>query len=56
MKPDRKITASALAGATTVVFAWMLREFSGVEMPAEVASAVTVIVSFLVGYVVPNPS
>ena len=56
MKPDRKITAGALAGAMTVIFAWILREFAQIQMPAEVSSAVTLIVYFLVGYIVPNPT
>lgn len=56
MAPDRKVTAGALAGALTVILAWMLREFAGIEMPAEVSSAVTVLVSFVVAYFVPNPT
>jgi len=56
MKPDRKITAGALAGAMVMVVAWMTEEFGGVVIPAGVASALTVICTFLVSYIVPNPT
>lgn len=54
MKDNRKVNAGALAGAMTIILAWLLRELAAVEMPAEVSSAVTVIATFVVGYMVPN--
>ena len=53
MHPDRKVTAGALAGAVTVIGGWALREFAGVDLPAEVASAATTILTFGVAYFVP---
>ena len=51
---DRKVTAGALAGALTVIGGWALREFGGVDLPAEVASAVTTLLTFGVSWFVPN--
>lgn len=53
MKPDRKVASGGLAGALSVVLIWILNT-NGVKVPPEIASAITVIVSFAVSYVVPN--
>jgi len=39
-----------LSGATVAILAYVLREFAGVDMPAEVVSAAVVLVSFIFGY------
>ena len=51
---DNKIMASALGGAITVILVWLLQTFVKVVIPAEVASAITVIVTTVVGYLVPS--
>lgn len=51
---ERKVTAGALAGAVTVIGGWALREFGGIDLPAEVASAVTTILTFATSWLVPN--
>ena len=51
--PGRKVTVGALAGATTVIAVWLLG-MAGIDMPAEVAAAVTVIISFGLSYAVPE--
>lgn len=49
--PTNKMTAVGISGALTVVLVYILGQF-GVAMPVEVASAVTVLISFLSGYIV----
>lgn len=50
--PVRKVTIGALAGAMSVMIIWVLKT-NGTEVPGEVASAFTTILTFVVGYVVP---
>ena len=52
-RPLDKITFGALAAATVVVLAWALREFAGIDLPAEVQSALAVIIGYVVSYFVP---
>jgi hypothetical protein len=46
-----KVAAGGIAGAITVVVVW-IRGMSHMTVPAEFASAFTVIISFAAGYVV----
>lgn len=48
-KPVAKVTAGALAGAVTVILVWVAG-LAGVEIPPEVASAITTVLSFIAGY------
>jgi hypothetical protein len=52
-QPLDKITYGALAAATVVILAWALREFAGIDLPAEVQSALALIVGFGISYLVP---
>lgn len=47
--PSRKVAAGGLAGALTIILVWAVAQF-GLEVPGEVASAITVIVSFFTSY------
>jgi hypothetical protein len=49
MAPQPKVVAGGIAGSFTVVVVWLAGMF-GVDVPAEVASAFTVLVSFAAGY------
>ena len=49
--PTRKVGSGALAGAVTVVFVWIL-DLTGLDVPAEVASAITLILMFAASYFV----
>lgn len=49
-----KVAASGIAGAVTLILVWVLSLF-GVDMPAEVASACTVIGTTVGGYLAPSP-
>ncbi len=56
--PSRKVGAGALAGALSVVLVWIINTFvltGSVKITGEVASAMTTILTFLVGYFVPEP-
>ena len=57
--PSRKVGAGALAGALSVVLVWIINTFvltGSVKITGEVASALTTILTFLVGYFVPEPA
>lgn len=48
---NRKVNAGTLSGSLVVVLLWLMNEFASITPPPEVAAALTVIVSTLVGYV-----
>ena len=55
--PSRKVGAGALAGALSVVLVWIINTFvltGSMKITGEVASAMTTILTFLVGYFVPE--
>jgi hypothetical protein len=54
--PNRKIGSSALAGALSILLVWGVKQWGGVEIPAEPAQAITVVLSFATGYLVAEPS
>lgn len=47
--PQPKVVAGGVAGALTIVLVWVAGQF-GLDVPPEVASAFTVLVSFAAGY------
>ena len=49
MNPQPKVVAGGIAGAFTIVLVWVAGML-GIDVPAEVASAFTVLVSFAAGY------
>ncbi|WP_439946520.1 hypothetical protein [Streptomyces sp. BBFR109] len=49
--PTAKVAAAGIGGSVSIVLIWMLNQL-GIDMPVEVASAITAIVSFLAGYLV----
>lgn len=50
--PTRKVAAGGIGGALSIVLIYIIQVVFTVELPAEVASAVTLIVSFLASYFV----
>lgn len=50
MAPKPKVVAGGVAGSLTILLVWVAGMFE-VEVPPEVASAFTVLVSFVAGYV-----
>jgi len=56
--PSRKVGAGALAGALSVILVWIINTFvltGSMKITGEVASALTTVLTFLVGYFVPEP-
>lgn len=52
VRPTNKVTAGAFAGGLTAIFVWGLKAFSGVEMSAEAAIGLSVVITFAVQYFV----
>lgn len=48
--PTTKLTAAGISGAITVVLLALVENFTNVEVSSEVASSLTIIVAFLMGY------
>lgn len=53
LAPINKVSMSAAAGAITVVIVWAAQQFGKVVIPPEVASAITLILMTITGYVTP---
>jgi hypothetical protein len=54
---SRKVGASAIAGGVTVILVWIVNTFllsKGTSLPAEVASAITTVISGVTGWIVPD--
>ena len=49
MAPQPKVAAGGIAGALTIVAVYVAGQF-GIDVPPEVASSFTVLVSFTAGY------
>lgn len=54
LQPQPKVVAGGLAGAVTVLVVWGLKQFAGVDLPADAAAALTVIVSTVASYLTSN--
>jgi len=54
-KPSAKTGLTVVAGAVVTVLVW-IATLNNVEVPAEVAAAVTTIIAGVIGYVVPAKS
>jgi hypothetical protein len=52
-KPTQKVAYGALAGAVSTIVIWLLKTYAHIEIPGEVAAALTTVLTFLVSYVVP---
>lgn len=49
--PQPKVAAAGIAGAITVLVVFGLKQFAHIEVPAEVAAALTAVISFAAGYI-----
>lgn len=52
-RPARKVAASSVGSAFSVLAVWALAEFGKIEMPVGVESALVLLVTFVFGYFVP---
>lgn len=50
--PTAKVAAAGIGGSISIVVVYLIQELFGVVIPAEVASALTAIISFVSGYFV----
>ena len=53
-KPSRKVAIGGAAGALATIICWASSAFGGVEIPAEIAVAITALVTFGLQYLVPD--
>ena len=51
--PEKKVTAATLAGAIVTIVIWILR-LAHVDVPPEVAAAITTILAAVAGYLAPH--
>jgi hypothetical protein len=54
LTPTRKVTAAGIAGAATIALIWAL-SLVGVDVPAEAATAISALLAFGAGYLIPEP-
>ena len=52
--PEKKVTAATLAAAIITLVIWILRTFADVDVPAEVALAISTIAVAVAGYFAPH--
>ena len=52
--PHRKVSAGALAGGLSIILVWLIKTYGHQDMPAEVASGVTTVITFITSYLVPE--
>ena len=54
--PTAKVTSSGAAGAFVLIVVWALDDYADVQIPPEVAAALTTLLSFAAGYLTkPKP-
>jgi hypothetical protein len=53
VKPIRKVAAGAIAGASMTVILFAIKSLMKTDVPADVASAMTVLLTFAISYVTP---
>lgn len=51
-KPTRKVTAGLMAGALATIICWASKAYGHVEIPAEVALALSTLFTFALQYTV----
>ena len=51
--PVRKVAAGGAAGAVTTIIVWILSAAFKIDIPPEIAAAITVVLSFAAGYFIP---
>lgn len=49
-----KVVSASAAAAVTTIVAYLVNQFTGVDVPAEVQGAFTVILTFAAGYFTPD--
>jgi hypothetical protein len=52
--PTRKVAIGGAAGAVATILVWASKAFGGVEVPAEIAVALTALITFGLQYAIPD--
>lgn len=52
VSPTRKVAAAGIGGSVSILVVYLIQLVFSVELPAEVAAAITALVSFGSGYLV----
>jgi hypothetical protein len=52
--PTRKVAIGGAAGAVATIVVWASKAFGDVEVPAEIAVALTALITFGLQYMVPD--
>lgn len=52
--PTTKVTVGALGGSLAAIFAWIMAEIWGLDMPPGTEGAFATLLAFLLAYVVPE--
>lgn len=50
-----KVGGTALAGAVVVILLYLVKTLARIDVPPDVAAAVTTVIGFVIGYLVPSP-
>jgi hypothetical protein len=50
LKPSTSTVASAIGGAVASIAIWAVKQFGGVEIPADIAAQIAVAVTLAAGY------
>lgn len=53
--PRAKVIAGTLGGAVATIILWLVSFYGGVDLPAEVAAAVTTLIVAVVAYLTSEP-
>lgn len=51
--PTTKTWAAVIAGAITTIMVWAIRQFGHIDIPAEIAMAIQICVTFATSYLTP---
>lgn len=52
--PSRKVALGGMAGALATILVWVSKAFGDVEVPAEIAVALSAVFTFILQYIVPD--
>jgi len=50
--PTQKVAAAGIGGSVTILAVYLIQTIFNIEVPAEVASALTALIAFASGYIV----
>ncbi|MHB8815837.1 MAG: hypothetical protein ACYDAE_21605 [Steroidobacteraceae bacterium] len=51
--PTNKLAASGIAGSVTAIVVWAVKQWGSVDVPADIAVAISTVISFVAGYFTP---